>query len=268
MGYHFNNFDKKFIFKLTCYIDNNVHIFRKSKYSTRYYVENILYILKTGVQWSYLNCESHYTSVYKKYCYWVNLNIFVNFYIENRYLYIKHQNKHKNYLNDLFIDASHIKNINGNDIVGPNHYDRFRNSTKCHVIVDQNKIPLSYTFTGGNISDSTQTEILTDKLPILCKDKRVPHYLIGDKGYINNKTYETLKQKKILLIVPKKKNTKHHPKYSFYQKIKLRDRYKVEHFFNRLDNFKRIILRYDRKFKIFESFNLIAFSVLILMKIL
>lgn len=268
MNHYFNNFDKKFIFKLSCYIDKNLPTKRKSKYSSRYYIENILYVLKTGIQWSYLKCDSHYSSVYKKFSYWVNLNIFLKFYTDNLYLYISHQNKHKNYLNDLFIDASHIKNIYGSDIIGMNHYDRYRNSTKCNVIVDQNKIPLSYTFTKGNISDSSQTEILVNKLPILCKDKRISHYLVGDKGYINKDTRIKLKQKKIFLVVPKRKNMKNSQNYSYYQKIKLRDRYKVEHFFNYLDKFRRIILRYDRKFKLFESFNLIAFSFLILKKIL
>lgn len=260
---NFTILEKKFIKILTKYINKMCPQKRTPKYSTFYYVSHIFYVLKTGIQWSFLKCESHFSSVYKKFVLWTNTNIFNNFYKQNLDSYIFQENIKHNYINDMFIDSSHTKNIKGDDCIGSNHYDRFRNSTKCHVIIDKNKIPLSYTFTPGNISDSTQTEILVNKLPKLTHDDRKHFCLIGDKGYINKKTYDNLKQKKITLIVPKRKNTKNHPKYSYYKKIKLNKRISVEHFFNNIDRYRRILLRFDKKIKHFESFNLIVFSYFI-----
>lgn len=260
---NFTILEKKFIKILTKYINEVCPQKRASKYSIFYYVSHIFYVLKTGIQWSFLNCASHFSSVYKKFIKWSNLNIFNDFYKKKLDSYILQENIKHNYFCDMFVDSSHTKNINGVDCIGRNHYDRFRNSTKCHVIIDHNKIPLSYTFTPGNISDSTQTEILVNKLPKLTYDNRKHYCLVGDKGYINRETFKNLKQKKTTLIVPRRKNTKNHPKYSYYKKIKLNKRISVEHFFNIIDKYKRIILRFEKKIKYFESFNLIVFGYLI-----
>ena len=37
-----------------------------------------------------------------------------------------------------------------------NHDDRFKNSTKCYIIIDENKIPIRYSFR-GTINNLTQT---------------------------------------------------------------------------------------------------------------
>ena len=261
--YNFNTFEKKIIKKLTKYIDCNFPNKRKSKYSNLYYVHNIFYILKTGCQWYNLKTKCHFTTIYKKFKYWSINEVFINFYNDNLNLYIKNRNSNQNYIKDLFIDSSHTKNICGIDNIGKNYYDRYRNSTKCHLIVDENKIPLAYTFTGGNIHDSTQTEVLVNKLSILNTDKRRSYNLIADKGYINNNTYNKLKDNKIYLIYPKRKNSLKHPKYSNSKKNKLNLRYIVEHIFSSLDKFRRLLNRYERHCKYFESFTLIAFSYFI-----
>jgi hypothetical protein len=46
----------------------------------------------------------------------------------------------ENIIKNAYIDASHIKNVGGNDCIGKNHYDRFRNSTKLHLLIDQNRM--------------------------------------------------------------------------------------------------------------------------------
>lgn len=121
MNHYFNNFDKKFIFKLSCYIDKNLPTKRKSKYSSRYYIENILYVLKTGIQWSYLKCDSHYSSVYKKFSYWVNLNIFLKFYTDN----FIHNHYHNN---TTYNSIGNNININYNNL-----YTLIFDNMQCNV---------------------------------------------------------------------------------------------------------------------------------------
>ena len=147
----FTKIEKKYIEYLETYISENFPNKRKHKYSNYYYLCNIFYVLKTGIQWNMLNCDCHYTSVYKKYNEWNKLNVFKNIYkfILNEYL-------SKNIIKNVYIDSSHIKNVTGSETIGRNHYDRFRNSTKLHLIIDDNRIPINYSFTGGNINDSSQ----------------------------------------------------------------------------------------------------------------
>jgi hypothetical protein len=113
--------------------------------------------------------------------------VFGKFFSYNLYLYIKYRNNNKLYFKDLYIDASHTKNIKGSDKIGKNHYDRFRNSTKSHVIIDENKVPLSYNFSPGNYSDCNLTEELVKNIPILSSDKRRRYNLITDKSYTSKK---------------------------------------------------------------------------------
>ena len=224
----------------------------------------ILYILKTGIQWCYLKCKSHYTTIYKKFICWSNLDVFGKFFSYNLDLYIKYRNNNKLYFKDLYIDASHTKNIKGSDKIGRNHYDRFRNSTKSHIIIDENKVPLSFNFTPGNCSDCNLTEELVKSMPILSSDKRRRCNLIADKGYISEETYTKLLKNRICLIYPLRKNAKNKNKYSKQKKIKLKNRYLVEFFFNDIDKKRRILNRYERYCKHFISYNVLAFNYFIL----
>jgi hypothetical protein len=86
----------------------------------------------------------------------------------------------------FFLDSSMIKNIHGQDCVGPNPTDRGRLGTKISTICDPNQVPLSCIFYPANVSDSNTT-IKTVK-SVACSlrlDRRSTIDLIGDKGYIS-----------------------------------------------------------------------------------
>jgi hypothetical protein len=256
----FTTFEKKHIIYLEKYITEKFPNKRKHKYSNYYYLCNIYYILKTGIQWNMLNCECHYTSIYKKYTEWVKLQVFKNIYniLLEEYL-------SKNIIKNTYIDSSHIKNVSGSDSIGRNHYDRFRNSTKIHLIIDDNRIPINYAFTGGNVNDSKMTESLSKKLiKINKKDNRRIINLVGDKGYVNYKLQEKLQKEKINLYTPLKKNNKKiKNKYAYMKKYNKFNRISIENMFCRLDKFKRIQLRYEKKIINLEGFHLLAFIQII-----
>ena len=207
-----------------------------------------------------LNCECHYTSIYKKYTEWVKLQVFKNVYniLLDEYL-------SKNIIKNTYIDSSHIKNVSGSDSIGRNHYDRFRNSTKIHLIIDDNRIPINYAFTGGNVNDSKMTEPLSKKLiKINKKDNRRIINLVGDKGYVNYKLQEKLQKEKVNLYTPLKKNNKKIKNKDAYMKQYNKfNRISIENMFCRLDKFKRIQLRYEKKIINLEGFHLLAFIQII-----
>lgn len=76
-----------------------------------------------------------------------------------------------------------IKNKQGKDCIGANHYDRYRSAKKVNVIVTSTGIPLSIHVVKSNIHDSILTAEAVNCLNI----KVVGSRLIGDKGYINKK---------------------------------------------------------------------------------
>ena len=75
----------------------------------------------------------------------------------------------------------HTKNIRGIDCIGYNQYDRYRNSTKLHVITDSNNIPVVYEFSEGNIHDVIIAEKLTESIIKIRKDNRRTINIFGDK---------------------------------------------------------------------------------------
>ena len=71
------------------------------------------------------------------------------------------------------------------------------NSTKLHLIIDDNRIPINYSFTAGNVNDNKLTESLSKKLiEINKKDKRRTINLVGDKGYVNYKLQKKITKRK------------------------------------------------------------------------
>ena len=78
---------------------------------------------------------------------------------------------------------------------------------KLHLIIDENRVPLNYYFTGGNVNDNKIAKILVDKLHFNRSNKRKWLTIVGDKGYLNSKLYEHYKKSKINYLAVIKKNT-------------------------------------------------------------
>ncbi len=75
-------------------------------------------------------------------------------------------------------------------------------------------------------------------------------FIIGDKGYIIDKN--KIKNNKIQIVTPKKKNQK--TKNTDEENEKLKIRYKIENWFSKLKNFNRILVRRDKLIKTFMGF--------------
>ena len=162
---------------------------------------------------------------------------------------------------DLFIDSTMIKNINGKDHLGKNHYDRNRKGNKLTVIVNKDGIPISIHLTTANIHDS---QLIEDALNN-CYIKIIKSRLIADKGYINKKLKNKLKRKTINLIYPYRNNQTE--QNTTFEKNKLNGRYIVENYFCWLKKYRRIQQRYDSKIINYLNFIYLASSNLICNKL-
>ena len=59
-----------------------------------------------------------------------------------------------------------IKNIQGTEFLGKNHYDRKRNGNKITVIVTSNGIPLSIKLDKASTHDVTVVEDIIDQIEL------------------------------------------------------------------------------------------------------
>jgi transposase len=265
-------------------INVEVPMKRKYKINNEYCLEKIYEVLKTGISWNNLytiNC--HYSTIYKRFKYWVKLNIFNKIW---NYILQEYTNKQllkdKLHFKTLFIDSTMVRNHLGYQCIGRNYQDRFRNATKISIICDNNKIPLCSLYYPGNIHDSITIEDSLNSLNnILINDKRYHSTLVADKGYIidKEKRNNLLNNFKIKLLTPyrnkskkqkKKENKKEKKIIKDKKQIKMNDkyllsiRYKIENVFNRLDQYKRIKYREDRLLNTFIAFNELAMTSIII----
>lgn len=225
---------------------------RKNKLPVDDYLSVIGYVLKTGIQWYNLRESLHYTTYHKKFIKWNKHNIFQNaFYLLVKLMKLKNILDNDE-LKNLFVDCSMIKNVKGVDLIGSNHYDRYRNGSKVSVIVTRNGYPLGIKISGSNRHDSN---MVIDNLNDI-KIKIIGSRLIGDKGYISKKLKKQLKDKRqIILVHPYRKNQK--LKLTSSNIKLLKKRHIVENTFSWLQNFKKLKMRYD-----IDSSNFIQFYYL------
>ena len=131
----------------------------------------------------------------------------------------------------------------GGSATGPSPVDRARRGSKHHLLVDATGIPLAWTVTGGNRNDVTQLIPLLDAVPAVAgavgRPRRRPDCLIADRGYDHDKYRHLLWQRGIKPVIARRK-TEHGSGLG-------RERWVVERTFPWLHNFKRLLVRYERR---------------------
>ncbi len=142
-----------------------------------------------------------------------------------------------------------VKNINGNDFVGSNFYDRKKNGNKITVLVNSKGIPISIHLAKANTHDS---QLIQDSVNGSCV-KIIRSRIIGDKGYINPRVKRRLRRtNNISLIYPYRRNQA--SVNSTFEKNLLKKRYIVENFFSWLKKYRRVQQRYDSLSKTYLNF--------------
>lgn len=225
---------------------------RPHKEEIDHYIDIIFKVIKTGISWKDLNEKLNYSTYYKKFIKWNNLNLF-----ENVHKIIIKILSSRNLINtkDLFIDSTMIKNINGSEYIGPNHYDRNKNGNKITIIVTNNGIPLGLSLAPSNIHDVNLVENTIDNIAIKIVGSRIG----ADKGYISFSLKEKLKKdKNIDLITCNKSNTKNNINTDEENNF-LKGRYIIENLNTWIKNYKRIRNRYDKNALNYEQ---IIYSVI------
>jgi transposase len=129
-------------------------------------------------------------------------------------------------------------------------------STKIHLKVDLDGLPLAFHLTGGEASDSRQFEILLDIGPDI-----PPRAVVGDKGYDAKSNRAAARERDICPVIPYKVTAKTRP--AFFPKALYRARARIEQLVGKLKRFKRIALRCEKTNRNFGSFVALALGFIL-----
>ena len=129
-------------------------------------------------------------------------------------------------------------------------------STKIHLKVDLDGLPLAFHLTEGQASDSVQFEALLDLGPDI-----TPRAAVGDKGYASKGNRATARERGIAPVIPHKSNEKNRP--AFFPKALYRARARIEQLVGKLKRFKRIALRCEKTARNFGSFVALALGFIL-----
>ena len=116
-------------------------------------------------------------------------------------------------------------------------------STKVHVCCDALGNPRRILLTAGQSSDHLQAQAL------LADDK--PGAVVADKGYDSSSLAQVIKQRGAQVVIPSRSSAKQ-PRLIDWNLYK--DRNKIERFFNRIKQYRRVATRYDKTATSFLAF--------------
>jgi transposase len=136
------------------------------------------------------------------------------------------------------------------------------------VVVDGQGIPIGSTLASASPAEVKLAEetLETIKVPRngRGRPRKRPLRLIGDKAYDSDPLRKRLKELKVDLIVPHRKNRKK-PKTQDGRKLRrYRKRWKVERTFSWLSNFRRLVVRYERLITVYRGFFHLACLMIVL----
>lgn len=240
---------------VTHFVNLLCHPKKKTLYSTEYYFNNMIDMLKNKVSWNSLvfpdKPKHHNSTIRKMFAKWSKLNIFQMVYnkiLDDNYVPILDERNRFS----LIIDSSKIYNRNGVEFIGTDYDNPKKKVTKISIITDMNKVPLNVEVFKGTEHD-TNTIIGTHKgLPKYIKESTIN--LVADKGYkLKAVRKKKLYKKGILLCEPRRKNEKKR-KIDNYKKELLKKRYKIEQSIEQIKKYNRICIRRDNLGVTYKSF--------------
>jgi transposase len=122
-------------------------------------------------------------------------------------------------------------------------------STKINARTNAEGLPIGLVITPGQVHDVTA-------FPALMQDVNCdPQQLLGDKGYDSDAVRQEIVDRGGEALIPTKVNRK--VQYTVDKAIyRLRNR--IERFFNRLKNSRRVATRYDKLIESFAAFVVLA----------
>lgn len=228
-----------------------------SKYSLDNILNDILYVLKTGISWRDLKSSIKWNTVYFHFKRFSKFNIFKHIFLKFRNIYFSNNNT-----NIQLIDSTFVMNKYGKTDVARNIWFKNKKCNKVSLLTDSKGVPLSVLVKSGNIHDIHFVEQHINDVHLLNTSNKIK--LLADKAYESKHLRSKIKTFNYFMMIPKKSNAK--ITYPF-NKNTYKKRIFVEHSFQKLKNFRRISTRYDSLLSSYFTFLYLALSQILFKKI-
>ena len=169
---------------------------------------------------------------------------------------------------ECFIDGTFVQAKGGGEKVGKTKRGK---GTKLVIIAERKGTPLSVHIDSASVSEMKLVEPTLEQVSVGNGGRGFPRQnpdcLIGDKGYDSRKIRKYLLRKGIEPIIPMRKNNKK----ALQQDKRVLRRYKKRWVIERtnvwLQNFRRLVVRYENLIEIFSGFVYCACALITLRRI-
>ena len=212
-------------------------------------LDAIFYLCRTGCQWSALQ-QTHWCSrcawktIYHRFGVWARLRIFDHVFHDLAKKTLAASS------DTLVTDTSFIKNIHGrrDQVLGRNRTDRGRMATKLSLLCNSEGLPLHYVLHCGNKADACLLRhLLVDAERFL--GTLAGYTLMADKGYDSRTCRSACHALGIRASVPRRCEN---------DVPWTAGRYVVERSFALIDQYRRLLLRFESKAHTLRAFHSFA----------
>ena len=132
--------------------------------------------------------------------------------------------------------------------------------TKWMVVVDGQGLPLGSQLASASPAEVTLAQTTLDAI----QAETQPARLIADKAYDSDPLREALEKRGIELICPHRVNRRKPKRQDGRPLRRYRKRWKVERTIAWLGNFRRLVVRYERKIQMYQAFFHLACCIILL----
>lgn len=208
----------------------------------RRFIEAVIKILRTGMQWSELSSEwGNINSIYKRFQRWEKNGVWCRlFYFVRQTPDMEHIGIDSTIVRAHSDAAGKVETLKIDDeVVTINDQSLGRSrggfSTKIHLSVDSLGNPLKIRLSGGQVADITKAPELLPGEP--------GSFILGDKGYDSQAFRQIITSNGCVAVIPCRSNRK--------EKIEIdrhiyKERHLVENCFNKLKRYRRISTRFEK----------------------
>ena len=220
------------------------------KLSDRMFVEAILHQARTGNPWRDMPREfGSWISAYRRFRRWEKSGLW-------KRIWQQFQTRNSQPLRHLFIDSTIVKahkhaagalKKSGGQQKQAMGRSRGGLTTKLHAACADDRTAVSLSLSAGQSHDASAFPSVWEGAP----KSRWLDSAVMDKAYDSDNIRKFLEHQGVEAVIPPKSNRK---RLFPYDKKKYRMRQKVERFFCRIKEFRRIATRYDKLAKTFMAF--------------
>ena len=215
------------------FLQNDPHVYAMDSDSCRQFIEALYWMSRSGAQWRLLPQEyGNWNTVFKRFNRWESKGVFER---------MHHHFSQDADLEHLMIDSTLVRTHSSASGASKKKHGTQQKqalgrsaggfTTKIHIAVDALGNPLRFLLTPGEVHDRKCAEALVEGWKTST--------IIADRGYIDQKWKDSLKQQGIQLVQPPRRNQI----FSWeYDQHVYKERHLVECFISKMKQFQKALL--------------------------